>query len=648
MVRYVFMLLESHRIDEASKVVQDLLLSMGDEKLIEDVHQHVRDLERHQRHGMRDLTSRFAQMILSPVLSGKYVEEVRADEAQVVQNCIEGSTMPLAKSLDVKLHAARTPPAWQKILGQRTWDSPSPESLWQSLAAWKWIINFWAMEVQQQETTTLESAWMSNLLVFKDVVLDESDGSYYFILAPAPWSSLVLSLVELESNVLTFSNDARPLRWLSVHKGNLNLMSCIPYHFSVCSRDGHAGRPVTIILEDKEPLTLAARALQAGVTMSQAQLTDLWLALTGGSPCPMSTVLESLLHISFPDDESMQTARQNFTKEKKSAEEILQAKLKESGLMESVLEIAKGEDPDNHKEWVPIQKAQEHQKRREIARKLAMARSMGAARASQLRRERRSTTMTKRRIQPKNRPKAKGKAKSATFISNPGASDGGSPLTALPPSQPSFRARVVAVDSEALTASAQVAEDILENNLPMQRGPCGWAIVVTSSGRQLATTIGNEELEARRASQTELGQAQPLQSYPLQVDALQRELQEEVGQSQPQQPLAGAGLGQVDALEMELQDGQGHSQPQQLPEGSQPQQPPERACLGESDPKKGDLLPPGLQSQPLQSPDGAGEQDVRQIDPRDGDLPQESQQERQQSHPHGAKRPSSTIRCPCQ
>ena len=121
-------------------------------------------------------------MLLSGVLAGKTIEEVKVSPDRVVEHCTQRTPMSIAEALNMKKHAAKVPKQWQKVLGERDWSSRTSDSLWTSLAAWKWIVHWWKQGLGEE--TSLEDGWIASVLGFKDIVLDTRTDKYYLVLVP--------------------------------------------------------------------------------------------------------------------------------------------------------------------------------------------------------------------------------------------------------------------------------------------------------------------------------------------------------------------------------------------------------------------------------------------------------------------------------
>lgn len=224
LIRFAFLLLEAGLTQRAHSFLTQLFSNMGDEKLVEDIHQHIRDLDRHNRNNRSSIRVRMVQALSSGVLANKAVTEERATQDEVLALCksdrrtqqrqiphplnlllqfivmLQRSpqtvahmctvivapllshdslhvhsccfhkiprTSSIADDLDVKKHYAYTPKAWQQVLAQRTWESPTNDSLYTGMAAWQWIQHFWAHNLSQ-DSVSLDDGWAASLLQFQD------------------------------------------------------------------------------------------------------------------------------------------------------------------------------------------------------------------------------------------------------------------------------------------------------------------------------------------------------------------------------------------------------------------------------------------------------------------------------------------------
>ena len=149
---------------------------------------------------------------------------------------------------------------------------------------------------------------------------------------------------------------------------------------------------------------VVARALRQGVSFTQGQLKTLWTWIAESVPVDVGSMnpVDGVLLFYFEDAIDRSNAKKSMGQAKETMEDQLMKKMAANGLMESVLDVAKQDDPDNHKEWVPLEKASKKQKVKDIEGKLLVARQIG---------ERRLAELEERRAKKKRSAKAKAKSR---------------------------------------------------------------------------------------------------------------------------------------------------------------------------------------------------------------------------------------------
>ena len=217
-IRYLLMLIEMGQYEGAIGLLQKMLAGV-EEKNVEDMHQHMRDLERGQRHITTSACARYAAVIQSGVLEGLQGHTVTVSDAEVFRTFKELRQHSLLPYLETTGYAKEVPQEWDQMLKQATWDSPNADSHVQCMSAWRWIVHWWTKELWQGGCR-LEDGWAGSLLCFQAIYLDTKAGSYFIAIAPKKWGALVQPLdVDADTPTdLKFSR--RPPFWFFVHKGN--------------------------------------------------------------------------------------------------------------------------------------------------------------------------------------------------------------------------------------------------------------------------------------------------------------------------------------------------------------------------------------------------------------------------------------------
>ena len=413
LVRYSFLLIECAEQDVCKAHMNALFSNMGDEKLIEDIHQHIRDLDRAQRQNVTGLGCRMVNMLCSNVLSSKAIDEVHASDDDVVRRCTAQDTMSLKDTLNMNDHAKRVPSGWQRIQTFRSWESPNNESLYTGLCAWNWITFWWENDLKASQIC-IDDGWASVLLQPQDCIRDLHSDIHYLVLVAGPWACIAYELEVLTFERLGFSKSRHPLHFLHVHSKNLGEFAYIPC--TPCTELIKGHRDVAVHLKKVgKPQSIVARALDVGCKVSDRQLAQLWSWLSGDdeyetAQCERKDVLERLIYCHFEDEQCRCTAREAMGW---TAKTTVSAKLESEAdeLLGSVMACMR-QDPDNFKEFESLQTAFEAQRKTFYKQQLAAARQKGKeAKAAKAKAKAKGKAKAKAKANGKGRGRGKGKAK---------------------------------------------------------------------------------------------------------------------------------------------------------------------------------------------------------------------------------------------
>ena len=101
----------------------------------------------------------------------------------------------MRKALHVHNYGGELPAEWAQIHKTRTWDSPTPDTEVQGMAAWSWIQHWWTARLGDANPPVLLSdGWASSLLQFRSVYLDLDRAVYFYAVAAKKWGSWPMSL----------------------------------------------------------------------------------------------------------------------------------------------------------------------------------------------------------------------------------------------------------------------------------------------------------------------------------------------------------------------------------------------------------------------------------------------------------------------
>ena len=109
----------------------------GDSRLVENAHQHGRDLLRSSKHDTFGLTRIFANTLVSGALEERNICTLSASNADKVRQDNTFLRKGVVKNLTSKGYKLPkdTQQMMQKKQGQHSWPSPTPAGLFQSVAA---------------------------------------------------------------------------------------------------------------------------------------------------------------------------------------------------------------------------------------------------------------------------------------------------------------------------------------------------------------------------------------------------------------------------------------------------------------------------------------------------------------------------------
>ena len=276
-----------HRVGtaESSALKLQTLLTkhLGDSRMIENAHQHGRDLLRGAK------TNTFSNCtIMANTLRSGALEERKANVVQPTPGMkaasatwSQASKTPLRKLLDSKSHTL--PLQIQKLMQPKgkhnSWQSPAPGSLFQSVAATQWLFEFWSEDIPTDYTNvSVNDAVLSCLTCVGTFVAMRSKGLLIRVVASAEYSFLGWVASVVHQNGLPYyvcKADRGSLQWFHVH--NLDDWVAIPTEPVLINFNGPVGWAKT-----GESWALETGACMFGLSLTATQLKALIPLLGGG------------------------------------------------------------------------------------------------------------------------------------------------------------------------------------------------------------------------------------------------------------------------------------------------------------------------------------------------------------------------------
>ena len=137
--------------------------TLGDSRIIENIHQHGRDLERTVKNDFCGDTRLFANMLRSGCLEERHVPLIAATNAEKVQEGAGFMREPIARKLNTKGHklSGNLQHMMLPKTKQETWPSPSPASLFQGVCATEWCMKFFGQPTGEEYKCGINAAWLS-------------------------------------------------------------------------------------------------------------------------------------------------------------------------------------------------------------------------------------------------------------------------------------------------------------------------------------------------------------------------------------------------------------------------------------------------------------------------------------------------------
>ena len=263
--------------------MRHLLEGLPDSKVIEDVHQKLRDKQRLNRNDILSRANRQAAVLASGVLETRGMHHISCSDEQLSgvswREAHKGHHKPgvscrkLTQTKSTKLNEK-----YQRIMDPKTVASMTPEGMFQSAAATAWI--FCAGD------TALNAAWCSRLVPESSVLLHVPSDKYYFSVAVASWGFLAWQLLKTCDGMLYLEyKPARPVSWQHVKViRDWHVVSCSSWALSA-----HLGLSML-----SPPVTegLLHVALLKGTSFTKSQLQELLGSAEAGSK---QTLLDQLL-----------------------------------------------------------------------------------------------------------------------------------------------------------------------------------------------------------------------------------------------------------------------------------------------------------------------------------------------------------------
>lgn len=249
LVRMIFHLCESECDDPSAPALRRLLrgvhLHWPDSKVVEDMHQHLRDETRTQR---ASTSSRQKRMITC--VDSKVIEKRGMKSVTVTGDEIGNAPSKLLKE-PVKHRWRAAPKHWPKylmniLMPNRRWPSPTPSGYTNAAGAWQWLREFWNGSMIGK--TKIDATWRSRLIPCPALIRKVSTGQYKLVFLVSDFGCLAWAVEVLPDGAFKLVVHSMPIGWEFITDlADIEVFDFAPElrvgHGIVLRRNGADGQP---------------------------------------------------------------------------------------------------------------------------------------------------------------------------------------------------------------------------------------------------------------------------------------------------------------------------------------------------------------------------------------------------------------------
>ena len=178
---------------------KSLLSRLGDEKVPEDFHAHVRAAQKEARHSRISLNRIYSACQISGVLESRQgvnkCVQIPLEEIASQEWARSDSLRSLARNMGAK------PEGWtkdmDKMLLAKTWPTLSTASLFSSTMTWLWFLEY-ATDCDWKAGTDPAAAWWTRLLAPRTLIYDKKEHFFHVVVRVSNFSCLVIDCERLD------------------------------------------------------------------------------------------------------------------------------------------------------------------------------------------------------------------------------------------------------------------------------------------------------------------------------------------------------------------------------------------------------------------------------------------------------------------
>ena len=217
-VRLLWMLFERDNFDPNSAAgrrwFKGQTYAPPDNKLVEDMHNYLRDLARKNRNYMCSRIARMCAAIASGRIEARRMVHKRVTKTQFKAQFNQARVTRRCKKL-FQSENFRLPAYMSKIMGERTWESFNTDGMRGELTAWLWVQEWDRLRLPPVD---LNAAWWSKVAIPQTVIGKIDGGPTYIVLKVSAWgvAAVIAKLVPSVAGCHYFAIDWERVRVLHV------------------------------------------------------------------------------------------------------------------------------------------------------------------------------------------------------------------------------------------------------------------------------------------------------------------------------------------------------------------------------------------------------------------------------------------------
>ena len=229
-VRLIFGVVEQEAADgqiaQTRYLAECLVTRLGDEKVPEDFHSHVRDAQRDRRHKGVSTARIYSACQISGVLERRCEETVQVSLEEIAAQTWRRGHEATSKA------DGRTPEGWPKDMDSilephKSWDSLTTLGSFNSTMSWMWLLEY-DKSGEWEMGSDPACAWWSRLLIKHSLVWCSNDDSYHIVLRSANFGAISMHM-EISDDKLLYPCHTGTPTMATIFVTNPSAYLVVPY-----------------------------------------------------------------------------------------------------------------------------------------------------------------------------------------------------------------------------------------------------------------------------------------------------------------------------------------------------------------------------------------------------------------------------------